>query len=68
MMRLVAVQTMQVPAQQEAIAIVGRAAMVTITRGWFQCEDCALIGAFEPMASPMAPPPCSQGCDDGPLL
>ncbi len=69
MMHLVAVQTLQVPSQHEtgigSVPIVGVAAMVIISRGWFQCGTCGLVGGFEPMASPMMPPPCSQGCDDG---
>ncbi len=68
MMHLVAVQTIQKPAEQKtaigSVPIIGGAAMVTITRGWFQCGSCGLIGGLEPMASPMMPPPCRQGCDD----
>ncbi|MCP4871618.1 MAG: hypothetical protein GY898_23155 [Proteobacteria bacterium] len=67
MMRLQAVQTIAVPAEQETelgtVPIVGGAQTVTVTRGWFQCDLCGLTGAFDGMASPMMAPPCSQGCD-----
>lgn len=67
MMALRAVQTIAVQAEQEtklgAVPIVGGAQTTTVTRGWFQCDLCGVIGGFDGMASPMMPPPCPQGCD-----
>ena len=69
MMQLVAVQTIQIPAEQQtelgAVPMIGVPAMLTITRGWFQCPACSVIGAFDELVSPLMPPGCPQGCDAG---
>lgn len=66
MMLLRAVQT--VTANREAETNVGPVPIFdvagTVTRAWFQCDRCALIGAIDGLASPMMPPPCANGCDD----
>ncbi len=62
MMRLISIQTIQISRAAEsdigAVPILGEP--VTVTRGWFQCENCEVIGAFDEMVSPMMPPPCPQ--------
>ncbi len=66
MMILRCIQTIKVPPEQAGsdvgpVPIVGQA--VVVTRAWYQCDRCGLIGALDGMASPMMPPPCAQGCD-----
>ena len=41
---------------------------VTVTRGWFQCSECSVVGVVE-LTSPMMPPLCAQpSCVESPRL
>ncbi len=44
-----------------AVPVIGKP--LEVTRAWFQCDQCGMIGALDQMASPMMPPGCGNRCE-----
>ncbi len=69
MMVLRAVQIIEAPPEDvhtsggAVVPIIGKTTK-KMTRAWFQCLGCGLIGCIDGLMSPMMPPPCGHGCGE----
>ncbi len=71
MMILRCVETIEIPATNaiaDGVEVPVLGQPVLVTRGWFQCSECSVVGVT-PLASPMMPPLCAQpSCVETPRL